>query len=285
MEESISSFCRSLASFTNHLETSCDALAQSIRRRPIPLESASSTFIQSLNRRVSSASTELNLLESMSLETVSFEELLGHFNEVYKNNQIHILHLQDRLKPLGYVPEVEIDDEDELLKDDSSMPLDVDLKIACSNRAQVSLDDDDLFSDSLSLKNFGLSNVCLESLASEANKKVDDLDVYLHKPVKDSAFDLEETDYPTMGVTKKRMRFDFEEVGDDLKPALALPSTIKLLKDDYESLPSFVKGLASWEDLLSAVDKINSNLSQKTSGTNFFHQDEVSSLGLGASLL
>lgn len=38
-----------------------------------------------------------------------------------------------------------------------------------------------------------------------------------------------------------------EEVGDDLKPALALPSTIKLLKDDYENLPSFMKGLASWE--------------------------------------
>ena len=66
--------------------------------------SASSTFIQGLNRRVLSASTELNLLDSMSFGTVSFEELLGHCNEVYKNNYFHIIDLQDRLKPLGYVP-------------------------------------------------------------------------------------------------------------------------------------------------------------------------------------
>lgn len=37
------------------------------------------------------------------------------------------------------------------------MPLDVDLKIACSNRAQVSLDDDDLYPFFFSLEiSFGL---------------------------------------------------------------------------------------------------------------------------------
>lgn len=35
------------------------------------------------------------------------------------------------------------------------------------------------------------------------------------------------------------------------------------------------------KDLLSAVDKINSSLNQKTNGRNYFHQDEISSLGLG----
>lgn len=73
-------------------------------RRPIPLGTASSTFIQSLNRRVSAASTQLNLLETMSFETVSFEELLGHCNEVYKDNHTRLLHLQHRLSPFGYVP-------------------------------------------------------------------------------------------------------------------------------------------------------------------------------------
>lgn len=67
-------------------------------------DSASSTFVQCLNRRVASASSELNVLESLSLETVSFEELLGHCNEVYKNNQENLLHLQERLKSQGYVP-------------------------------------------------------------------------------------------------------------------------------------------------------------------------------------
>lgn len=67
-------------------------------------DSANSTFIQGLNRRVKIASGDLNLLESMSFATVSFEELLGHCNEVYKNNQTHLLELQDRLKDFNYVP-------------------------------------------------------------------------------------------------------------------------------------------------------------------------------------
>lgn len=68
------------------------------------VDSASSTFVQCLNRRVSSTSSDLNLLESMSFGTVSFEELLGHCNEVYKKNQVDILELEDRLKSFGYVP-------------------------------------------------------------------------------------------------------------------------------------------------------------------------------------
>ncbi|PON44924.1 hypothetical protein PanWU01x14_262970 [Parasponia andersonii] len=289
MEESIGSLCGSLASFSNHLETSCDALKQSINRRAIPLDSASSTFIQCLNRRVSSASTELNLLESMSFGTVSFEELLGHCNEVYKNNQIHLLHLQDRLKPLGYVPELEVEDENELLNNNSSMALDLNPKVMSSNRGQVSLDDDDLypclkpcltFDESLSLKKFGLSNVCLASLASEANGKIDDLDVYLQEPKRDRSQDFKVPDYPNLG-SKVKMHLDFEEVDVDLKPVQAPSLTIKLSMDDYENLPSYMKGLASWEDLLTAVDKINSSLNQRKNGSNFFGQDEISSLGLG----
>lgn len=104
MEELISNLSKSLGFFCNHVETSCDALKQSIQRRPIPLDSASSIFIQCLNRRVTKVTADVNLLESMSFGTVSFEELLGHCNEVYKSNQTHLLQLQDRLKSFGYLP-------------------------------------------------------------------------------------------------------------------------------------------------------------------------------------
>lgn len=67
-------------------------------------DSASSTFIKSLNRRISTTGSELNFLDSMSFGTVSFEELLGHCNQIYKNNQDELVNLQDRLTAFGYVP-------------------------------------------------------------------------------------------------------------------------------------------------------------------------------------
>lgn len=57
--------------------------------------------MQSVNRRVSAAASDLNMLESMSCSTVSFEELLGHCNEVLKKNQNDVSALADSL---GYVP-------------------------------------------------------------------------------------------------------------------------------------------------------------------------------------
>ncbi|KAM1440870.1 hypothetical protein ACFX1T_008730 [Malus domestica] len=45
MEESIRSLCKGVASFCNHFHSSCDALKTSIDRRPIPLDTASSNFL------------------------------------------------------------------------------------------------------------------------------------------------------------------------------------------------------------------------------------------------
>ncbi|KAK3435855.1 hypothetical protein EUGRSUZ_C00285 [Eucalyptus grandis] len=90
--------------FRNHLQSSVDALQQSIDCRPIPLDSASSTFIQCLNLRVSTASSDLNLLDAMSFGTVSFEELLGHCNKVFQKNQSDLAQLEERLKSFGYIP-------------------------------------------------------------------------------------------------------------------------------------------------------------------------------------
>ncbi|KAB1200301.1 hypothetical protein CJ030_MR0G007668 [Morella rubra] len=269
MEEEIRSLSKSLGSFCNHLELSCDALKQSIDRRPIPLDSVTSSFIKCLDRRVSSASRDLNVLDSMSFGTVSFEELLGHCNEVYKKNQSDLSELQDRLKSLGYcVPGVEIGDEDEV--HDLSTPLGSTNgldpassycgAVSTTGSIMKSLEEDALLDESLSLKRLGLSDACLATLASEG------------------------------------------EIGEKKSSEAGKP-LIRISNDDYESLPSYMKGLAPWEierfpyndgrcmlntqmmksDLLDAVEKINSSLSkkEKTKGSNYFHQDEISSLGLG----
>ncbi|KAK7337359.1 hypothetical protein VNO77_17926 [Canavalia gladiata] len=66
---------------------------------------------------------------------------------------------------------------------------------------------------------------------------------------------------------------------ENLKSAQAPSSISNILKSEFECLPSYMKGLASWEDLLTAVDKINSSL--RTNGCNFFRQDEIPSFELG----
>lgn len=38
-----------------------------------------------------------------------------------------------------------------------------------------------------------------------------------------------------------------EEMDNDFKPVKALSPVIKLSKDDYECLPSYMKGLAPWK--------------------------------------
>jgi hypothetical protein len=102
--------CNKLESFCNHLQSSSDALVQSIHHRPVPFNSAASTFEQWLNRRISTSSADLELLDSMS-STVSFEELLGNCNELYKKNQTDLIDLEDRLKSCyGYVPVPEIEE-------------------------------------------------------------------------------------------------------------------------------------------------------------------------------
>ncbi|XP_022766888.1 uncharacterized protein LOC111311621 isoform X1 [Durio zibethinus] len=278
MEDLIANLSKSLGSFCNHLQSSCDALKQSIDRRPIPLDSASSTFVQCLNRRVSTATSDLNLLDSMSFGTVSFEELLGHCYQIFNKNQTDLLDLEDRLKPLGYFPQVEIEYEEEEENLDSK-----ESSFAVSSSAMKSLEEDPLFLDeSLSLKNFGLSDVCLATLASQADHKTDDSDLSFgenmkyngHKPIKIEGTYERATD--TFELTKGEMEID-------LNPIEVLRPVIQVSKDAYDSLPSYMTSLASWEDLLAAVEKINSSLSkkEKTKGYNYFHQDEIESLDLG----
>ncbi|KAH9674169.1 hypothetical protein KPL70_018368 [Citrus sinensis] len=283
MDENISNLSKSLGCFCNHLEGSCQALKESVQRRPIPLDSASSTFVQCLSRRVTCLTSDVNLLDSMSFGTVSFEELLGHCSEVYKNNQTNLLELQDRLKGFGYVPELEVDDEDE----DSSLSttfglgskdgVDARSPASVARSFMKSLDEDPLLDESLSLKNLGLSDVCLATLASEGDNKTDDPDIGIQKPMKSYGDKLDMKDQCQRAAKIKG------EQKDKPKSFEASGPIIKVSKVDYESLPSYMKSLAPWEDLLAAVDKINSSLSQKerAKGYSYFLQDEITSLGLG----
>ncbi|MCD9643345.1 hypothetical protein HAX54_030747 [Datura stramonium] len=166
MDNSIGKFCKTMAVFCNNLENSCHALKESVDRRPIPLDSASTTFVQSLNQRVLSLSGDLNMLESMSYGTVSFEELLGHCNEVFKKNQTDLLSLQDRLHNLGYIASVDLIDEDS--EGEEEPKVSEDLSYDCSLDFKK-IEDDPLLDDSLNLQNLGLSDVCLATIASEAN--------------------------------------------------------------------------------------------------------------------
>ncbi|XWS66525.1 hypothetical protein CRYUN_Cryun05aG0207000 [Craigia yunnanensis] len=277
MEDLIANLSKTLGSFCNHLQSSCDSLKQSIDRRPIPLDSASSTFVQCLNRRVSVATTDINLLDSMSFGTVSFEELLGHCYQILNKNQTDLLDLEDRLKPLGYLPQVEIEDEEEEEILDSK-----ERSFATTSSSMKSLEEDPLFLDeSLSLKNYGLSDVCLATLASQANQKIDDSDLSVGANMRyngDKPSNIKGTYKPATDIFEVT-----KEEGNDLNPVEAPRPVIQVSKDGYESLPSYMTSLASWEDLLAAVEKINSSLSkkEKTKGYNYFHQDEIETLDLG----
>nr|GEW40506.1 hypothetical protein [Tanacetum cinerariifolium] len=251
MEDSIREFRNGVSRFCNHLESSSAALLQSVNRRPIPFESASLSFVQGLNRHVSTATSDLNLLESMTFDTVSFEELLGHCNEIYKKNQNDIAEIEDRLSAFGYVAELEISEpEEDLDLDDLQPNTTLDLK--------NTIEDDSLFDDTLSLEKLGISDVSLANIVSEGNNKRE-MDQLL-----ETNMDISEVEMDEQNESKP-----FEDV------------SINVLKDAYDSLPSYMKALASWEDLLVAVEKMNLHLKQKTKNGNFFTQDEVSSLELG----
>ncbi|XP_077243003.1 uncharacterized protein LOC143883548 isoform X2 [Tasmannia lanceolata] len=285
MDDSISTFCKTLASFCKHVQTSCDSLKESVERRPIPLDSASSTFIQRLNHRVSSVSEDLNLIHSMAFETVSFEELLGHCNEVYKKSQNDLTDLEDRLRSFGYVPDSKFQSlEDRLDK----------LPFTCrSGSLRNRIDEDPLLEDSVSLKDFGLSDVCLATLASEANDELASPKMspqHLMRYNDRKALDKTVLDQPSkkgLGIEETANLCPISSSGifrDDSKSFEdAAKTLIKISKDDYDKLPSLLKSLASWEDLQEATEKMNSTLikKQKSKGDNLFNQDEITSLGLG----
>ncbi|XP_019444168.1 PREDICTED: uncharacterized protein LOC109348272 isoform X3 [Lupinus angustifolius] len=284
--DSISSFCNSLASFCNHLHSSTNALNQSIHRRSIPLDSASSTFLQCLNRRISVANTDLEMLDSMSFGTVSFEELLGHCNELYKKHNNDLVEIEERLKSFGYVPVADVDDvEEEEDEEDGAEGIEFEtlcsfyesLSAAASSFNKSFEEEEALFDESLSLKKLGLSDACLATLASEDSSS-DASGLSSQEPKNGQEFK-----HQYLPTGDKMVAYDERNFlsydNKNLESAKSPSSVLKILESEFESLPGYIRGLASWEELLVAVDKINSSLS-KTNGNSFL-QDEVFSFDLG----
>ncbi|KAF7851996.1 hypothetical protein BT93_L1689 [Corymbia citriodora subsp. variegata] len=224
----------------------------------------------------------------MSFGTVSFEELLGHCNEVFKKNQSDLAQLEERLQSFGYVPDVDDVEEDTFgdlltpLELDPNFPLaypGFDQPSLCSGRLTAaasmtkSFEDDSLFDDSISLKRLGISDVALATLASEANGKNVEPNTCSRQPQKNQDDKMHDLEGPYQPATVKLGACEVEGPKSVVKPS----------KDEYESLPSYMKSLASWEDLLIAIEKINSYLSKKEncSENKSFFQDEISSLALG----
>ncbi|KAF8403423.1 hypothetical protein HHK36_011527 [Tetracentron sinense] len=227
----------------------------------------------------------------MAFGTVSFEELLGHCNEVYKKNQSDIVELEDRLTTFGYIPEIEVDDEDEV--SGLSTPVGLYSKLLDPEDGPVSvagsimkrLEEDPLYDDDELREMKGLYQPTTKLLGTTGGRN-----------------------YSTLGSLGKG--------DDDTKSVGACKSFINVSKDDYESLPSYMKSLASWEielhqigkfvlkilykacfarggggscgvpgsqDVHAAVEKMNSYFSkqEKLKGGNFFYQDDLASMGLG----
>lgn len=268
MEAAILSFCRLLTAFCNHVESCSKALSDSVKRRPIPLGSAATAFLQSLERRVSTTSSDLNLLHSMAFDTISFEELLGHCNEVYKLNDHYISQVEERMRSFGYISDTGlVDEEDE--------ELGADVKLSCTSKDFQSntkhSSDDEIF-DSISLKNLGLSDASLAALASEDQEF-------------SAGTTLASQEIASYGDSKYiRSSLLNESTADSLNLTGAFnQARIKISVDDYNNLPAFMKNLSSWEELRAAVDKINFYLSgNNASGINYtLDQGVFEMLGLG----
>ncbi|XP_074575445.1 uncharacterized protein LOC141830974 isoform X2 [Curcuma longa] len=290
MESAISAFCQSLAAFCHHVDTASKSLSDSIRRRPIPLDSAASAFLQSVERRISSASADLDLLESMAFGTVSFEELLGHCNEVFKNNQRHIADLEERMQSLGYVPEVEL--EDDKILDDSKFMSPVSgfqkpsfefgsVSVVRSSRKR--LEEDSLFEDSISLQNLGLSDAGLATLASEAND-TGERGLSTMKRISGETMGYcndKISDKKTLPGYSKYALNASDSYNDEIAVTRNIAKAIVCAsRDDYDDLPAYMKSLVSWEELQEAVVKINSFLAEHKHN-NVFNQDELEKMGLG----
>ncbi|KAJ3674795.1 hypothetical protein LUZ60_005411 [Juncus effusus] len=265
METAIWALCKSLSSVCNSVQSASSSLSDSIKRPPIPLESSASAFLKSLDRRISSTSGDLNQLESMAFGTVSFEELLGHCNEVYKLNQKYISDVEDRMTDFGYVPEIEMDLKEDFKFESPDRVERSDLNfgsVSVARSRRRFLNDDALFEESVSLKNLGLSDACLATLSSKG-------DSFL----------------PSPKFSQQLVSLDEEQSNNTVtmpqesKPSLK-SSGINISEANYDNLPAYMKSLATWEELQEAIIKLNlffSNGNEKA----MFSQEDSEKIGLG----
>ncbi|KAL3755487.1 hypothetical protein ACJRO7_002526 [Eucalyptus globulus] len=228
MEETIAALGKSLGQFCNHLQGRVDALHQSLDRRPIPLDSASSTFIQCLNRRVSTASGDL----------VSYLQTLISWFCFVDVDDVEEDTVDDLLSSL------KLDPNSPLSNDGFEQPSSCSGRLTAAASMTKSFEEDSLYP---------CQSLFLLGRSMFANGKTLEPNPCSRQPQKnqeDKMHDLEGPYQPAM------VNLGASEVKGP-------KSVVKASKNEYESLPSYMKSLASWEDLLIAIEKINSYLSKK----------------------
>ncbi|KAH7316172.1 hypothetical protein KP509_21G081000 [Ceratopteris richardii] len=111
--DGIAAFCNQLRSYCLQLESSCAALRASVNQPPSSIPSPNvASLLTTLISHVSSASQAVAKFEAKTTETVSFEELIGHSMEIYKQNEASMDALEVHLRECGYtVPEFSPDDD------------------------------------------------------------------------------------------------------------------------------------------------------------------------------
>lgn len=334
MQDPSSIFCNQLRSFCDHLQSMCSNLKASMQQRPIPLGSSLNSSLEGLNRRLTSTNQQVEALESMTIDTISFQELLGHCNQIYKQNESALSVLEDRLKEYGYEPG-EIDSGDEPSPSDISSPrtdgvtelesfLNHSLAIQTTSQAfnyrtgagsasflsstPVSVrecsrnvrQDDFMFEDSVSLQDLGLSDACLATLAGEASKgsysstypsPLSTLPSHRSK-CQDKELPSDHLNFPDFPSKLHPSSNTCQKSSEDLqeeetsREGTAGDYILPVSKAEYDNTPSWLRDLASWEDLDDGIGKINSLLSKRTAqnsgkGAELFGQDDLEPLGLG----
>ncbi|KAL6643886.1 hypothetical protein ACP70R_018652 [Stipagrostis hirtigluma subsp. patula] len=281
LEKSISALCGSLSAVVDHAESSSRALADAVSRRPIHLESSTSTFLKNLDRQAEAAGADLARLESMALGAVSFEELLGHCRVTLDVYARHADAIQARLASYGYVPpelEPEVDDAEEEDGDAGKLEWPGN---GCHGRSRLALtygrgrfdddDDDALFEESMSLKNIGFSDAGLAAISSAA-KEFPGSPKKLHD-------EPESADDDQKVVKEAELTPPQKETNGQ---GNAFPAMIRVSKEEYEQLPPYMKTLATWQELLEAISKLNSYFDgDEALGRAALNQDGVGAIGLG----
>uniref|UniRef100_A0A804N4I9 Spindle and kinetochore-associated protein 3 n=1 Tax=Zea mays TaxID=4577 RepID=A0A804N4I9_MAIZE len=254
MDQSIRTACEFLSSVLNHAESSSRELADAVSQRPVHLEMARTSFLQKLEHRVEASAADLQHIESIALDTVSFEELLGHCGEALKVYARHADALQSHLASFGYEPpdaqhpEIDVDVEDGdvgKVGDPGDRCLSVSRSVLRSGKRRFDSHSDAIFEESL--KDLGFSDACLATLSSEG--------AHYGESPKKLYKNAESTDDGEKIMNEAEIMTPLNERNGQ--------GVIRASKEDYEQLPPYMKSLASWE------------------GSVALNQDRVAEIGLG----
>lgn len=293
---SISAFCTQLRGCCEHVDASCATLRSAVDQRPSSLPSSNlPSLLTTLINRVSSASQEVGNLESRTIDTISFQELLGHCMEIYKQNETSICMMEDRLKEFGYTPVVEESSNGDLKA--PTIPLLSELSLEAKLKTSISADGGSIagvtevrkpsstlsrvneqlqsymydvpgtkdglsssfYPETLSLEELGLSAAGLACLAQEEAS-----------PGVDYIFSLESLSAKPASQEASPNVLSIDTSGGDIEYPCVPEDNMYLIdrvqEDEYFSCPTWLKIQISLEDLNALVDNMCEVLANKITG-------------------